>query len=533
MPKQILAIATCRVSSIEQMESNSLNRQAKSVHEAAKYLSVLIPSDGVWSGSVSSKSGRNYKRKDLDEMIQYCKKHPSVKFLIVDEIDRFMRSIDEMFYFEVRFREEVGVKVWYAGDPALNSDDPMTKLRRAMEAFKAEGSNLERQIKSIKGQSDALLEGRYPFGIKPGYKRGYEKSVQEIDPVGGPELKRALLAILEMRLTASQALIEFNQGEFMATRSKYRMDKFRKIVTDSFYAGVVEINKQVKVRNINGLHEPLITMEQHLQLVDIMTNKKKTQSGPRKNGNPKYPMSNEVTCDVCAEETNGRLVGYDLRNGKKNSAIYERYRCRSCGTRQYRDNIHEQVQERFKEKPIVEQGVSNLLQALDTVWKQEEGRAEQETIRIKHKLTSLADAISNQVESATDPGNSSIKDEILMSITKKKAETADLEEQLDKLSVKMSSDKDQFIKFAFDYVENMSSKYFDISRENRLRCKQVIFPAGFYINVDNKVYTPKVSLLYRLATVEMNGDETGKTLLVEPRGVKPLASAMRMRRSIS
>ncbi|HEU5187955.1 MAG TPA: recombinase family protein [Candidatus Saccharimonadales bacterium] len=163
MSKQPLAIATCRVSSIEQLDSNSLTRQLESVTKASEYLNAPIPKDGVWSGSVSSKSGRNYSRKDLNEMLAYCKKNPRIKYLIVDEIDRFMRSIDEMFYFEVLFRESVGVKVWYAEDPDLNSDDPFTKLRRAMEAFKAEGSNLERQLKSIKGQKAAIEEGRWPF----------------------------------------------------------------------------------------------------------------------------------------------------------------------------------------------------------------------------------------------------------------------------------------------------------------------------------------------------------------------------------
>src|SRR4051812_21641730 len=121
MTKQIYAIATCRVSSPEQEASGSLSRQLESVKSAAEYLNAVIPDDGVWSGSVSSKSGKNYSRTDLEAMLTYCKRNPSVKYLIVDEIDRFMRSIDEMFYFEVLFREHVGVKVWYAEDPDLNS----------------------------------------------------------------------------------------------------------------------------------------------------------------------------------------------------------------------------------------------------------------------------------------------------------------------------------------------------------------------------------------------------------------------------
>lgn len=62
------------------------------------------------------------------------------------------------------------------------------------------------------------------------------------------------------------------------------MDKFRKIATDPFYAGITEISKQVKVRNEEALHEPLITQGQHKELLKMFADKKKNQTGPRKNG---------------------------------------------------------------------------------------------------------------------------------------------------------------------------------------------------------------------------------------------------------
>src|SRR5581483_1533507 len=140
-----LAIAACRVSTPEQRLSGSLNRQETSVLSTATELDVEIPKDGWWSGNVSSKAGTNTKRKDLKQMLEYCKKHRNVKYLIVDETDRFMRSVDELFYFEVCFRE-IGVKVWYASEPELNTDDLTAKLLKAVSVFKAEGSNVERQF---------------------------------------------------------------------------------------------------------------------------------------------------------------------------------------------------------------------------------------------------------------------------------------------------------------------------------------------------------------------------------------------------
>jgi DNA invertase Pin-like site-specific DNA recombinase len=233
MSKQVLAIATCRVSSTEQLENNSLNRQRAAVVKAAQELNVTILENGWWSGSVSSKRGTNVDRKDLLEMIAYCKKEKRVKYLIVDEPDRFMRSIDEAAYFEVIFKQ-LGVTIWYASDPELNKGNLAAKLLKFTKYLSAEGSNEERQIKSISGQTKALMEGRYPFSPKPGYRRGYERGIQEIHEVRGPILKSILERIAHKLITPTQGLIELNKTDFVKDHFQYKMDKFRKIITDPF-----------------------------------------------------------------------------------------------------------------------------------------------------------------------------------------------------------------------------------------------------------------------------------------------------------
>jgi len=155
MTKQTFAIALCRVSSTEQLENNSLNRQRDAVLKAAQELDVTIPDAYWWSGSISSKQGTNIRRKDLQEALSLCKKDKRIKYVIVDEPDRFMRSINEAAFFEVTF-DMLGVKVWYASDPELNKGDLASKLLKFTKYLSAEGSNEERQHKSIAGQTKAL-----------------------------------------------------------------------------------------------------------------------------------------------------------------------------------------------------------------------------------------------------------------------------------------------------------------------------------------------------------------------------------------
>jgi DNA invertase Pin-like site-specific DNA recombinase len=222
MAKQAAAIALCRVSSLEQLKNHSLATQKGNVLRTADELEVVIPVDGIWEGQVSSKKGVNYNRKDLLEMYEYCKRHSAVKYLIVQEVDRFMRSPDEQTYWYVRFWYELKVKVWYADKPELNEDTHIASLLRYMEGWKAGGSNEERITKSINGQTAALKEGRYPFAPKPGYRKGQESGIQEIHPVRGPLLQKALKSVVSYKKTPTKALVELNNSDFMLGHTPYK-----------------------------------------------------------------------------------------------------------------------------------------------------------------------------------------------------------------------------------------------------------------------------------------------------------------------
>jgi hypothetical protein len=520
MATQDLAIALCRVSTLEQEQNHSLSRQRDAVIKAAQELNVKIPDDAWWSGSVSSKRGTNVNRKDLQEITERIKKDKRFKFVIVDEPDRFMRSINEAAYFEVSF-ELMGVQVWYASDPELNKGDLASKLLKFTKYLSAEGSNEERQHKSIVGQSKALLDGRFPFSPKPGYRRGYERGIQEIHPVRGPALRQVLLNVASHLVTPTQGLIDLNKSDFMREgrgHAPYKMDKFRKILTDPFYAGIVEIDKQVKVRNENGLHEPLITIAQHEELIRIMQGKKKNQTGPRKNGNPKYPLSNHVTCDLCLGKPKCRFVGFDNSNGKS-PKIYEKYRCRSCARWLSREELHGKVEKYFKQHAITTKGMEALVKALNTVWDLREGQAEQEARRLKHKIENFNAAIANQVEAATDPSNYEIKQNILDSIAKKKNEISNLEYELSNIKHTADADKERFIRFALNFVNNMGSEFMTIPPAQRLRCKQLLFPAGFHLDADNRVYTPEISPIYGLATKKKSAEALDNSHLVRVKGL--------------
>lgn len=519
MTREILAIASCRVSSNEQLLNNSLNRQREAVLQAAQRLGAIIPEEGWWSGSVSSKRGGNVHRKDLNEMLAYCKKH-KVKYLIVDEPDRFMRSMKEAMYFTVEF-DKLGVRIWYASDDSLNGEDAYAQMHQTMKYIAAESSNDERQRKSINGQVQALKEGRYTFNPKPGYMKGSQAGVHVQHPVRAPILQRILKDVAAFRISPTQGLIEFNKSDFMASgHSLYKMDKFRKIVTDPYYAGILEMDKQVKYRNEHGLHEPLITTHEHETLVVIMAGKKKLQSGPRKNGNPQFPLNNIMSHVTCLDgKSHGRAVGFNGRNGKPNSKIYPKYRCRTCRLSMQRTDVHTQVISQVSRYELTDKALRELQAALEATWKRQEAQTIQETARLRTQATALREKISQSTDAAIDPSNESIKEDILKNIATMKSKLGGLEQQAATLLHSAEADREEFMRFALDFVQDMATNFLTIDPEDRERCKQILFPAGFLFDDNKKVYTPEISPIYRLRTTKKSTEVLKDSHMVRVRGL--------------
>ena len=141
--------------------------------------------------------------------------------------------------------------------------------------------------------------------------------------------------------------------------------------------------------------------------------------------------------------------------------------------------------------------------------------------RIRGKILSLEQTITNHVDAIADPTNATIKDNLLASIASKKEEISDLQDQLDQLKSLADSDKDRFLNFAFDFIDNIGSHFFDlnVSQEHRVRCKLILFPAGFYLDAENKVYTPQVSPIYGLATNKKGAEAPSISHLVRVKGL--------------
>lgn len=74
-----------------------------------------------------------------------------------------------------------------------------------------------------------------------------------------------------------------------------------------------------------------------------------------------------------------------------------------------------------------------------------------------------------------------------------------------------------FIEFALERAEQMWRHFLQLPKDKLLQCKQLIIPAGFWVDENENVYTPEISVLYRLATNKKDLSELEKSFMVRVR----------------
>ncbi len=542
---KVLAITNCRVSTKEQEQNGSLSRQQASVMAAAKKLGATIPEDGQWSGSVSSRVGKNLKRKDLQEMLAYCKKHKNVKYCIVDEPDRFMRSINEAIYFEMEF-EKLGVQMYYACNTELNGANVHSKMLKFFKLYEGESSNEERSRKALAGLQTAVAAGLYPFSPKLGYRRGNKPALHELDPDCAELMRDLLIQVANRHISPSESLKQFNASDYVRSgrHGKLRMDRWKEILTDPFYCGIIDIDKQLKAHNDHGQHEPLISRDQHRSIVDIMTNRKKTKKAPISGGNPEYPLSGMLLCEECFKEemacgkdyrhNRGKMTGYTHHNRSKKAGgnCYHRYGCRKCHKSILREQADKSINYFFSHVVMTDEAREALIKQLERVWKTEGEYNDSKKIALRNKIRKLDQDKGRQVIALGTCSNEYVRTEIENSIIGLGESIRAAEDELKALESSLSYDKAQFMKFALHTVDRMASEFPHLTLENKRKCKQLIFPDGFFVTNEKRVYTRSISPFYRVVNAETGASAPDSTHLVRPTGFEPTTFGTGNQRSI-
>ena len=164
---------------------------------------------------------------------------------------------------------------------------------------------------------------------------------------------------------------------------------------------------------------------------------------------------------------------------------------------------------------------SKVIDALETVWLKDGKNRVNEVKSTQLTIANLEKTIEQKVEKATDDSNSAIKDDILKIIEKKKEELFELKLVLERLNSEEENDKKEFMQFALGFIQDIGKHFLEpyITKEYRMACKQMLFPAGIYIDSEGKVYTNDLSVFHRGVIKEKSAEALNNSLLVRVQGL--------------
>jgi DNA invertase Pin-like site-specific DNA recombinase len=514
------AIALCRVSTQGQANDGNLVPQQENVQKAADVLGVDLVK--VWALAVSSRKGKNLKRKDLIEMLEYCKRYKSVKYLIVDEVDRFMRSIEEYYWWKMEFKR-INVRLVHANRPDIDPDDDRTVFDELIDVYRAEQSNNERIHKTPEKMMAKIRAGYYPSNPHTGYKTSDVPGLHLPDEPNWSAMRNAFKAMIAGECDISEGLKRATQdglrtknyGPKAVGGKTIDMYRWKALMCEPYFCGVVKLADWPEV-NKSGLHKPMITPEEHEILVAIAKNKGKRFIVDR--NNPEFLLSNEAECTDCvlADKPNPRLVGYWQNNGaKKNFKRYRRYRCRVCNLGVRQEAFHSGITEELTKLLLSDEQRDMLKQHMRKVWSTYEVERMERARIAFGRVQILKDRKNVAMDSYLAEQDLEMKQDIKNKFEALKQEIVEAEKAVTEAQ-NFEKDFDEFIIYAFDIMDNLGTKWWQQDKPTMRVYKQMLFPAGIQLSPDKKVYIPEISAIYRYGSNKNAPEEADFTNMEGP-----------------
>ena len=282
------ALIYCRVSTEEQAKNNnSLRTQEILCRRFAESNGHKVVAVYVDDG----KSATNLNRPALQDLIARCQQDKSIDAVIVQETDRLARNTNDHLTVKAVLKR-AGVKLISVNQPMLDESPEGNMIDTIIASVNQFQSEITGR-KTKKGMQTKFDMGEYPGWAPIGYlnKRVNENGmVQDIQKrsVGNNEYfskKNKTKGIivkdsekwglvkegLKMYITGNYSGLEISdilylKGLRSKTGKRIQNSVILRVLRDPFYCGIIRWKGQER----KGNQEPMITEEEHMQIINIM-----------------------------------------------------------------------------------------------------------------------------------------------------------------------------------------------------------------------------------------------------------------------
>jgi len=510
-----LAISTRRISSIGQIKGHSLEAQAASTIKMADELKAEIVK--TWDIVQTSNRGKNFKRKDMEEALRFCKQNKRVKYFLFDFVGRVMREAEVLIYYKVLFNQ-LGVQLVFC-DPSqryLNGNDQYTRLMLMIEAVKAEMDNDSRRETVIARMKSRYSQGYYISKPHAGYIKSSIPGLHIPDPERFKLLQECGKRVIYKQYSVPQAIKWLNAQGYRTPGGKIMdVDHYSDLMIDRYYCGIIDINKDDWPKGVKGVHQQMFSPREHQLLVERI--KKRNIRVLRKN-NPDFPMANILRHYECRnlgkyEKFSGHWFNRGKRKSGRQRPLIAVYDCRDCRKRIRREYVHKAFSEYLAQLNLVVDE-AKFKNALIRVWKNQQGVISDQKVALRNKKTSLEQKIKQTASAMVSESVESAKSAMRALIDDYDKEVLEINNELSRLDSNDLASAD-FVNFALNFIKNLQSNWWSISADERKRGEMIIFKDKIYIDNLAEVHTPDLSPIYRLESIKKDLSFYDKSLLVE------------------
>jgi site-specific DNA recombinase len=289
------AVIYARVSSKDQ------EREGYSIPSQRKTLTEYAPKSGfqIVREFVDVETAKCAGREQFGEMIEFLRKNPNCRTIIVEKTDRLYRNFRDYLTLE-----DLGVEIHLAKEGQIINKDSKSqaKFMHGIQVLMARNyiDNLREEV--CKGMREKAEQGIYPSRPPIGYRNNKEQRTIEVDPDKAPIAKQ----MFELYASGRHSLSSLRRAlltEFGARMAKGYLERLLK---NPFYMGQFRWEDKI----YQGTHTPLVSP----QIFQEVQDKFRSRNKPRYRKH-EFAFRGLLTCaydnsKVTAEMKKGRYTYY-------------------------------------------------------------------------------------------------------------------------------------------------------------------------------------------------------------------------------
>lgn len=309
-----LAVTYRRISSLNQVDNNSMCAQEQAIKDYAKKNHLKI----VEAFHDLAKSGTSVQnRTGYQQMMEYLEKHPEVTCVLLHHLDRLHRNVRNQLN-DIYTLKCKGIAV--ITTDGLNSMDEDCMSEILDEAASAEKYSRRLSKETMKGLRVNAEQMLHNGGLPPyGYTVGSDKKLY-IDEAKAPAVRK-IFEMYAAGMSYKQIAQWLDDNGFTTVKGgKFKSTSIKTILENEKYCGTYFWNKRAAkdfrgMRNshqqkedyyqVHGAIEPIVSEELFDKVQErLHDNKNRIRNY---NGKNYYPFNGKVFCGKCGKKLSGHV----------------------------------------------------------------------------------------------------------------------------------------------------------------------------------------------------------------------------------